>query len=68
MNAIGGRELYSNDEFRQREADLKFIRSRPIDYPQCDVFFAFWLSIVDVIMFNLIDKAYSNANHKFDLV
>lgn len=54
VNAIGGKtmNLYSSDAFRQRGIDLKFIRSRPIAYPQFGGPFVPWLSIVDVMMFN----------------
>ena len=54
VNAIGGKtmNLYSGEAFRQRKIDLKFIRSRPIEYPQFGGPFVPWLSIVDVMMFN----------------
>jgi len=54
INAIGGKtmNLYSGEAFRQRGIDQKFIRSRPIEYPQFGGPFVPWLSIVDVMMFN----------------
>ena len=36
VNAIGGMELYAKDEFRARGIDLKFVKSRPLQYPQFD--------------------------------
>ena len=70
INAIGGKtmNLYSGKAFRQRGINLKFIRSRPIEYPQFGGSFVPWLSIVDVMMFNPIDKISSIANYSFDLV
>lgn len=56
VNAIGGRELYSRDEFRARGIELKFIQSQPIEYPQFGGPFVPWLSIVDVMMFNSRDQ------------
>lgn len=52
VNAIGGLDLYSRDAFRTRGIELKFIRSKPIEYPQFGGPFVPWLSIVDVMMFN----------------
>ncbi len=52
INAIGGMELYSRDEFCARGIELKFIRSKPIEYAQFSNDFVPWLSIIDVMMFN----------------
>ncbi|RJG02938.1 WbqC family protein [Noviherbaspirillum sedimenti] len=52
LNAIGGLELYSRDEFKESGIDLKFIKSRPFEYTQFDHPFVPWLSIIDVMMFN----------------
>ena len=52
INAGGGVNLYSKDEFRSRGVDLKFIQSVAFDYPQFVGPFVPWLSIVDVMMFN----------------
>lgn len=52
VNAIGGVELYSKDRFRERGVELKFIQSKPFEYPQFGNVFVPWLSIVDVMMFN----------------
>lgn len=56
INAIGGMELYSKDEFLARDVKLKFIKSRPFEYAQFDNEFVPWLSIVDVMMFNSIHE------------
>lgn len=52
INAIGGVELYSREEFQRRGITLRFIKSRPFEYGQFGGEFIPWLSIVDVLMFN----------------
>lgn len=52
INAIGGTELYSRDNFSARQVDLKFLRALPITYKQFGDDFVPWLSILDVMMFN----------------
>lgn len=52
INAIGGRQLYASEAFRDRGIDLHFIQSRPFQYPQFGDAFVPWLSIIDVMMFN----------------
>jgi len=52
VNAIGGRELYSKDEFSEYGISLNFVQTNEITYPQygyeCDP----KLSIIDVLMHN----------------
>ncbi len=52
VNAIGGVDLYSKEEFLREGVELKFIRMKPLDYPQFGAPFVPALSIVDVLMFN----------------
>ena len=52
INAIGGQELYSKDNFKQANVDLFFIKTLPIEYKQYKNDFVPWLSIIDVMMFN----------------
>lgn len=52
INAIGGIELYSKDEFLKNGIDLKFIKTKKIEYKQFDNDFVPDLSIIDVMMFN----------------
>ncbi|SOE60564.1 WbqC-like protein family protein [Burkholderia sp. YR290] len=59
VNAIGGIDLYSADAFRECGLELRFIKSRPIEYVQFKQAFVPWLSIVDVVMFNEIDRVRS---------
>ncbi len=51
-NAIGGKELYSFDDFSAEGIELRFVRTNAIVYKQFDNEFIPNLSIVDVMMFN----------------
>ena len=66
VNAIGGIDLYSREAFRERDLDLRFIRSKPFEYPQLGDAFVPWLSIIDVLMFNPLDavQACVASNHE----
>lgn len=68
VNSIGGMELYSRDAFRGRGIDLKFIRSRPLEYPQFGDAFVPWLSIVDVMMFNPLGTVQDCIANNFELI
>lgn len=57
VNFIGGQKLYSPEHFNAAGIDLKFIRSRPIEYTQFGQLFVPSLSILDVMMFNSRDTA-----------
>jgi len=52
VNAIGGQQLYSKDDFAQQNIDLKFLSTRPGGYSQFGETFVPWLSIIDAMMFN----------------
>lgn len=55
VNAIGGRELYDQDMFRQQNIDLSFIQmDDQISYLQGDGDFIPSLSIIDVMMWNSV--------------
>lgn len=56
INAIGGKELYSKEEFETEGIKLQFIQSKPIEYTQFDNEFVPWLSILDVLMFNSVEE------------
>ena len=56
VNAIGGLDLYDQATFRDQGLELQFIRSRPFEYPQFGDPFVPWLSIIDVLMFNPVDR------------
>jgi hypothetical protein len=52
LNAIGGQELYSKDEFKAYGIDLFFIKTGNIHYPQFSREFYPHLSVIDVLMHN----------------
>lgn len=67
VNAIGGQELYSKQDFADKGIRLNFIKMRPVSYPQFKNDFVPNLSIIDVLMFN--DKSQvQNLLQEYDLV
>jgi hypothetical protein len=68
VNAIGGLELYSREDFRARGIELRFLRSRPLEYPQLGLPFVPSLSIIDVMMFNPIALVREWVKTDYDLV
>ena len=62
INPIGGKILYDKNIFAKEGIELKFIKSKYIEYPQFDHEFVPWLSIIDVLMFNSIEKVQSYLN------
>jgi hypothetical protein len=68
-NTVGGIELYSPQAFAERGIVLRFIRSRPLTYPQFgDAGFVPWLSIVDVLMFNPLDAVRNWVHAHYELI
>jgi hypothetical protein len=56
INAIGGVELYENEEFSKEGIELHFIDSRSREYKQFNGGFLSKLSILDVMMFNSAEE------------
>lgn len=56
INSIGGKALYDKAVFKKNGIDLKFIKSKDIEYLQFNHDFVPWLSIIDVLMFNDVEK------------
>lgn len=52
INATGGKELYTKEEFSKKNIELLFINSKPIKYKQFGEQFIPNLSIIDILMFN----------------
>jgi hypothetical protein len=52
INAIGGMELYSKEQFKEKNIDLYFLQPEPVSYPQFKSDFVSHLSIIDSMMFN----------------
>tara|TARA_R110001583_G_scaffold192940_1_gene360212 strand:+ start:6399 stop:7103 length:705 start_codon:yes stop_codon:yes gene_type:complete len=57
INAIGGRELYSDSTFEEQGITLKFLKHKETDYRQFSNEHTPYLSIIDVLMFNSPDEA-----------
>ncbi len=55
-NLIGGKRLYSKDIFSKNNLDIRFICSNENEYSQFSHTFVPSLSIIDVLMFNSIEK------------
>lgn len=55
-NAIGGQELYSFKDFENNGIELKFLKTKEINYQQFNNGFIPYLSILDVMMFNSKEK------------
>jgi len=56
FNAIGGQDLYSNEDFVAQGIKLSFLRTGAIRYKQFNNEFVPNLSIIDVMMFNSIEE------------
>jgi len=52
VNAIGGRELYAQEDFAAEGIGLLFLKPRPVRYPQWGEAFVPSLSVIDAMMFN----------------
>jgi hypothetical protein len=68
VNAIGGMTLYSKDTFRDKGIVLKFIKSKPFEYQQFGNEFVPWLSIIDVMMFNPLDRIENCISTNYELI
>lgn len=66
VNPIGGINLYDKDEFRENGIDLYFLESRLPSYHQYDNVFVSGLSIIDILMFNSVNKIQQMLN-EFDI-
>lgn len=62
INPIGGRQLYKKDTFRQSNIDLKFLQPKNINYRQFGKEFVPSLSVIDVLMFNELNKIHDFLN------
>lgn len=68
VNAIGGMDIYSKESFMEKNIDLRFIKSEPFEYQQFGDEFLPWLSIIDAMMFNPLDKIQRCINNGYKLV
>ncbi len=56
INAIGGKQLYKQDNFEKYGLQLKFLETNNITYHQFEEHFVPQLSIIDVLMFNSVEE------------
>lgn len=68
VNPIGGVELYSEEIFREKGIELKFIKSKPFKYAQLGNEFVPWLSMIDVMMFNPLDTILACISTNYELI
>lgn len=68
INPIGGKELYSKDVFSAYGIELKFLKTRPLEYKQFNHEFVPWLSIIDIMMFNSKEKISESILNNYDLI
>jgi len=68
INPIGGTELYSSDVFKESGIDLKFIKTMPLEYNQFGKPFVPWLSIIDLLMFNPLEKVMEIVRNDYELL
>lgn len=62
INPIGGLELYDKQIFAEKGMLMNFIKSQSVQYPQLKNEFVPWLSILDVLMFNSVEKIHEFLN------
>lgn len=66
INSEGGIDLYSRAAFSQQDIELKFLKSRPLEYQQNSGPFLPRLSIIDVLMFNPRESVTRLIQEHFD--
>jgi hypothetical protein len=57
INPPGGKDLYSKEDFQEKGITLRFLEPALVEYPQEAMDFVPWLSIVDVLFFNPVERA-----------
>ena len=62
INPISGREIFDNGKFNSNGIKITFISPKNTIYPQLGSSFEPWLSIIDVLMFNGMDKTMDMLN------
>lgn len=68
INPIGGRDLYSVEEFQKQNVKLSFHSMNSINYPQYSNEFVPSLSIIDLLMFNSKVDCLQIINRDFTLI
>lgn len=68
INPIGGLELYNTENFKNEGLELKFLKTGTISYKQFNNDFIPFLSIIDVLMFNPIEKVKEHLHNSFEFI
>ena len=68
INPIGGAELYSKKDFSAKGINLKFIKTSVFEYQQSGNLFVPYLSILDIMMYNSVERIKYNINNIYNLV
>lgn len=68
INAIGGKNLYSQANFKAAGIGLHFIQSHAFEYAHVVHPFIPWLSILDVMMYNSKEKLQATIATGYDLI
>lgn len=68
INPIGGRELYDKSDFLNDNLELLFLKAKNVSYPQFGNEFEPFLSILDVLMFNDIEKVKEMIHNEFEIL
>ncbi len=68
INPIGGLELYSREEFKNKGLELYFLKVNNFIYHQFKNEFVPFLSIIDVMMFNSKEKIINYINSEFIII
>lgn len=67
INAIGGKELYNKDDFKNENIQLDFLDTKITEYKQFKNEFVPYLSIIDIMMFNSKEEV-KNMLNRYELV
>jgi len=68
INPIGGVELYSKEYFSKAGLELQFLKTGEIVYDQGCIPMVQYLSILDVLMFNPLDRVKSLLSSNYELI
>lgn len=68
INPIGGVELYDKNNFLNDNLELIFLKAKNIPYTQFENEFEPFLSILDVLMFNDVNKVKEMIHNEFEIL
>jgi hypothetical protein len=68
INPIGGRLLYNENHFKEKNILLNFINTRPYSYNQNSEIFVPYLSIIDTMMYCSPEEIMANLINQYELL